>query len=211
MQGALEAEALARDGVEALVEELPGIAAGGLGPAHGLGGVAQQRLTVGAVGGEDGDADTRRQKDSRSPVSQRRSKAALMRSTARETSLEVGCRPARGGSRPRRCAPRSRRRAGRAAETGDLPFELLGGVVAERVVDVLEAVDPQRQRGKAALLALRDADQAHQMGLELGAAGGSAARRSRRPRRARSRRSRRRALRRSPQSLRCCRCAAARR
>ena len=49
------------------------------------------------------------------------------------------------------------------------------GFVAERVVDVLEAVDPQGERGKAALVALRRAD--------ADAPGGTRARRGRRERR----------------------------
>ena len=109
---------------------------------HGDVGAAEKRLDVGAVGGEDGDADAGLELD-REPVEHER-----LPELRRDPADDLEQRLLRRGVRaeePELVAAEARERVGLAHDSAQPAAQLLeqrvSVAVAERVVDVLEAVE----------------------------------------------------------------------
>ena len=150
----LELEALHHAPAHAAVEQLEARAAAVLGAIHGDVGVAHDRLggVVGAVG--DDDADRRVTITERSPIAI----GAARASSSRWATSIAPRSPGRPSHSSANSSPTMRASVSLAAATGREPLSHLGeqvvaALVAERVVDELEAVDVEHEHGDRAAVA----------------------------------------------------------
>ena len=154
-QGVFQRQPLDRLHLHFLGEEAEIVLAVFLGEIHRHVGILGQRMHVGAVGREHGDADAGR--GVAFVAAQLHRLADRRQQLARDSSMSSRSASVRGSRRirRRRAAPRYRSRAGPRSRSGHFHQQGVAGLMAERIVDDLEAVEIDEQHRELPLVAMR--------------------------------------------------------